>query len=229
MCGYVQLCVAMCSYVWLCVAMCGYVQLWVAVCSYVWLCVAVCGYVWLCVALSSYERLCVAMCSYVWLCVAMCSCVWLYVAMGSCVWLCVVMCSYVQLCVAICSYEQLCVAICSYGTHALFRLILLRYVLIYNLEVSFNFHLTFLQLKSKKECEKIKASPPLLFIAFFTSHRSPLSEWISHRDVPSFFGHVVGYKLSRVALGTRMSLRLYSYFSFRLGFRHFSAYDSFLN
>ena len=32
-------------------------------------------------------------------------------------------------------------------THALFRLyVLLRYVLIYNLEVSFNFHLTFLQL-----------------------------------------------------------------------------------
>ena len=32
---------------------------------------------------------------------------------------------------------------------------------------------------SKKEREKIKASlpsPPLLFIAFFTSHRSPLSE-----------------------------------------------------
>ena len=48
-------------------------------------------------------------------------------------------------------------------------------------------------------------------------------------DVPSFFGHVVGYKLSRVALGTRMILRLCSYFSFRLGFRHFSTYDSFLN
>ena len=41
--------------------------------------------------------------------------------------------------------------------------------------------------------------------------------------------HVVGYKLSRVALGTRMILRLCSYFSFRLGFRHFSTYDSFLN
>ena len=41
------------------------------------------------------------------------------------------------------------------------------------------------------------------------------------------FGHVVRYKLSRVALGTRMSLRLYSYFSFRLGFRHFNGYDSF--
>ena len=35
-------------------------------------------------------------------------------------------------------------------------------------------------MRSKKEREKIKAreeeSPPLLFIAFFTSHRSPLSE-----------------------------------------------------
>ena len=32
-------------------------------------------------------------------------------------------------------------------------------------------------LRNKKECEKRKASPPLLFIAFFTSHRSPLSEY----------------------------------------------------
>ena len=34
-------------------------------------------------------------------------------------------------------------------THALFRqyFVTLRYVLIYNLEVSFNFHLTFLQLR----------------------------------------------------------------------------------
>ena len=35
-------------------------------------------------------------------------------------------------------------------------------------------------MRSKKEREKIQAregeSPPLLFIAFFTSHRSPLSE-----------------------------------------------------
>ena len=31
-------------------------------------------------------------------------------------------------------------------THALLGYLLLRYVVIYNLEVSFNFHLTFLQL-----------------------------------------------------------------------------------
>ena len=49
-------------------------------------------------------------------------------------------------------------------------------------------------MRSKKEREKIKAreeehslpSPPLLFIAFFTSHRSPLSERLEQaRQGPS--------------------------------------------
>ena len=51
--------------------------------------------------------------------------------------------------------------------------------------------------RSKKECEKIKAregercsrtslpSPPLLFIAFFTSHRSPPSERLEQATIPS--------------------------------------------
>ena len=39
--------------------------------------------------------------------------------------------------------------------------------------------------RSKKECEKIQARPPLLFIAFFTSHRSPPSERLEQATIPS--------------------------------------------
>ena len=36
---------------------------------------------------------------------------------------------------------------------------------------------------SKKEREKIKASPPLLFIAFSTSHRSPPTERLEQANL----------------------------------------------
>ena len=51
----------------------------------------------------------------------------------------------------------------------------------------------------KKEREKIKAreeeSPPLLFIAFFTSHRSPLSERLEQATLSSV-ERIVGHFLS---------------------------------